>query len=132
MRGACIGRLTGWAGGCAQEDDIEMKILREMYLFGVELDRLPTRRPAPPPVPTPTPIVTVAAARATREQETQTQTPREECVSDPFECIVCMARKRTHMFMPCGHYAVCESCMRSDTCPVCDVAISCFVRVFMP
>jgi hypothetical protein len=51
------------------------------------------------------------------------------------ECVVCMDKKRSYLFVPCGHLSLCEGCSKTimdgdKTCPTCRVvAVSC-IRVF--
>ncbi len=37
------------------------------------------------------------------------------------KCVVCQDAERTHMYYPCGHYCVCESCCKqcNNRCPLC-------------
>jgi len=40
------------------------------------------------------------------------------------ECCVCLAPEKSHAFVPCGHYCVCEGCAHCimaapKECPVC-------------
>jgi hypothetical protein len=43
---------------------------------------------------------------------------------DSETCVVCLAARKTHAFLPCGHTCMCQSCAellmkRQETCPVC-------------
>ena len=38
----------------------------------------------------------------------------EDYIAIDDECTLCMDRMRTHAFIPCGHFAVCEAC--ADLC----------------
>jgi hypothetical protein len=43
---------------------------------------------------------------------------------DSFECVVCMDKPRTHVFVACFHFVVCSDCADAITgtsglCPVC-------------
>jgi len=41
------------------------------------------------------------------------------------ECVVCMARPKSRVFVPCGHFYTCEECTNElRTCPICRGRIS--------
>jgi hypothetical protein len=47
-------------------------------------------------------------------------------------CVVCMCATRTVVFIPCGHYAVCQSCyLRLQQCPICRSVIRGGIRSYM-
>jgi hypothetical protein len=51
------------------------------------------------------------------------------------ECVVCLDAAKTHLFVPCGHQCVCESCSRdvmagSKQCPMCRSVSSMAIRHF--
>ena len=47
-------------------------------------------------------------------------------------CVVCMDALKTHIYVPCGHLCVCESCsmVSGQHCPVCRSYSSTVLRVF--
>ena len=50
-------------------------------------------------------------------------------------CDVCFDAEKTHIFIPCGHFCVCEGCATAvmavnAQCPVCRVKAVQIVRVF--
>jgi hypothetical protein len=52
-------------------------------------------------------------------------------------CVICWDRKRTHIFVPCGHFVVCEKCKRDPKlahhmrlCPVCRTPASSIIKVY--
>ena len=59
-----------------------------------------------------------------------------EIAADESECVVCMDKKRTHIFLPCGHRCVCAGCsflvMRAaqPLCPYCRAPASSSVQTF--
>ena len=47
-------------------------------------------------------------------------------------CVVCMCATRTVVLIPCGHYAVCQSCyLRLQQCPICRSVIRGGIRSYM-
>lgn len=54
------------------------------------------------------------------------------------ECVICLDGKRTHLIIPCGHQALCESCAehhkkgKLEKCPVCRVVVQSTLKVFSP
>jgi len=66
-----------------------------------------------------------------RSLETKLQnTPKQDEEEDL--CVICLDEDRTHAFIPCGHRVVCGDCRGIvDICPVCRVAISGSLRVFI-
>lgn len=67
---------------------------------------------------------------------TRVTTPelKEKVSSD--SCIICMEKPRSHAFVPCGHFASCESCATAsmlqddNRCPVCRQHIERAMRLF--
>ena len=68
--------------------------------------------------------------------------PQPPQPSDPqaatnFDCIVCMERKRSVVFLPCKHLVVCEACieiLRKDgncKCPLCRSQVTGHLKVFI-
>jgi len=61
---------------------------------------------------------------------------REELEAAQTEelCVICMEGAASHVFVPCGHLAVCERCvqMACVQCPVCRQDVERVVRVFRP
>jgi len=54
---------------------------------------------------------------------------------DDSECCVCLETKKTHIFIPCAHFRVCEKCAdsimtTSKECPVCRAVIQQALKVF--
>lgn len=56
------------------------------------------------------------------------KTKRQEdlkCKKDENEyeiapCVVCLIEKRTRAFLNCGHFCICEMCVKQvPTCPIC-------------
>lgn len=50
------------------------------------------------------------------------------------ECVACMARPRTHLFLPCAHLALCGECAGDAavaTCPICRAPRTQVVRVLV-
>merc|ERR1712072_1292803 len=35
------------------------------------------------------------------------------------QCVICLERPASHVFIPCGHLALCDQCQPGDRCPVC-------------
>lgn len=51
------------------------------------------------------------------------------------QCVTCLSEDPTHVFIPCGHMCVCESCAnthaeRQDRCPLCRTQPSGLLKVF--
>ena len=71
-----------------------------------------------------------------------TTTQQQE--ADPWAegaCVVCLAEKATHAFVPCGHKAVCRDCAarceektkensQNPTCVICRNSFVAVVRIF--
>eukprot|EP00928_Gymnodinium_smaydae_P038285 TRINITY_DN26436_c0_g1_i1.p1 TRINITY_DN26436_c0_g1~~TRINITY_DN26436_c0_g1_i1.p1 ORF type:complete len:567 (-),score=57.48 TRINITY_DN26436_c0_g1_i1:30-1730(-) len=54
---------------------------------------------------------------------------------DDSTCVVCMSASKTHVFVPCGHLCVCESCgvevmSSSKLCPLCRQGCTQHMRVY--
>ena len=55
-----------------------------------------------------------------------------EALEDTVACTVCLAEKRSVLFLPCGHLVCCEGCSeRVDDCPMCRKVIRERKTVFM-
>eukprot|EP00797_Seminavis_robusta_P027799 Sro526_g160420.1 protein ligase RNF26 (138) ;mRNA; r:36813-37226 len=60
----------------------------------------------------------------------------DEIVAMLGACVICGERNRTHLFDPCGHLCVCQSCanqvMRNipSNCPICRVTAFKTIRVY--
>jgi hypothetical protein len=76
--------------------------------------------------------VAVERARATAAAAARDGTTTQ----DESKCVVCLARERTHVFVPCGHRCVCPSCAhlvmqrgaddgRGPQCPACRAPVAC-------
>lgn len=52
------------------------------------------------------------------------------------ECIVCMEKPRTTLFIPCGHLVTCQSCAANKICsrpePVCPICQQAVVSTLVP
>ncbi len=47
-------------------------------------------------------------------------------------CVICLARPRTHLIIPCGHFAYCATCTQSlEECGICRMKSEGWVRVFV-
>lgn len=58
-------------------------------------------------------------------------------VADAESCVICMDAKITHLFAPCGHFCVCESCCKrvsddKQKCPMCNAAVAMGLKLFKP
>jgi hypothetical protein len=56
-------------------------------------------------------------------------------VKQSDECVVCMAEKKTHLFLPCAHHCVCADCASivcngSKECPICRTPCEKSIRVY--
>ena len=50
---------------------------------------------------------------------------------DPNECCVCMERRKTNAFDPCGHKCVCEICAsKLGKCPICNQVVTKSIRIY--
>jgi hypothetical protein len=72
-------------------------------------------------------IQTALAHNAVLEQQSQ-EMDRLKSSHEP-DCIVCMARPKTHAMLPCGHKSFCEECgpqlaAAGAACPVCRGQVS--------
>lgn len=49
---------------------------------------------------------------------------------DEPDCVVCMSNSKSTVFIPCGHYSLCEMCSEKiqNKCPICRTAITKMVR----
>ena len=46
-------------------------------------------------------------------------------------CCICLDMRRTHITVPCGHYAYCENCIRSiPSCSICMMPIDKKMKVY--
>ena len=77
----------------------------------------PYTAPAPAPAPVTVPVSHAAAAIASTSEEDQL-------------CVLCLDAVRTHLFVPCGHLAVCEACSEriQDAADLDEHAIAACVR----
>lgn len=55
--------------------------------------------------------------------------------SEDFECCVCMEAQKSHIFIPCGHFCVCQACAgiisaTTQECPVCRSVSSKVFKVY--
>lgn len=51
------------------------------------------------------------------------------------ECVICMDREKTNIFVPCGHQCVCATCAdrivgEGKRCPICRALPTCHMKVF--
>ena len=91
------------------------------------------RRIEPPSLPRPLRRSRDDAA----EEAPPTQRPRvQQATTDVFKsdnaCVVCLDAAKTHIFVPCGHLCVCESCTTSLNlkCPICRATASLVMRTY--
>jgi ankyrin repeat protein len=53
---------------------------------------------------------------------------------DNKECVICLENNRTHVCVPCGHYALCAECStkvkKMRQCPICRADIASCIKVF--
>lgn len=60
---------------------------------------------------------------------------KDEDVKEGEECVVCMVKKKTHLFTPCGHLCVCKKCAKKvknefNECPMCKIEIEGICQVY--
>lgn len=63
-----------------------------------------------------------------------------EKVRSDRTCTICINAESTHLFIPCGHFCICEDCASqimqdSDNvkmCPICKAQISSVHKVYIP
>ena len=54
-------------------------------------------------------------------------------VATELQCVICMAKERTHLLFPCGHKCLCVNCAdpaRITTCPLCRRPVVGITEVF--
>ncbi|KAL0489590.1 baculoviral IAP repeat-containing protein [Acrasis kona] len=60
--------------------------------------------------------------------------PESNDVSEDVECVVCMENNKSHLCVPCGHYALCKECapiiISSKMCPICRSEVTNCIQVF--
>ena len=77
-----------------------------------------------------------AKERRTNEKVARRGGERQRELEEP-ECVVCMDKERSHIFVPCGHRCVCEECsamvMRAaqPRCPYCRAPATSSIRTFL-
>ena len=87
--------------------------------------------PASSPVAVPAPATPVAPRSSARLTENRiTQLAGQE------DCVVCLDRKRSHLFTPCGHRCVCKDCAQGvmgdkRVCPLCMQPAEAVVMVWL-
>lgn len=65
------------------------------------------------------------------DKEEVKQEDKPEIKQEDAECCICMANKKSHACVPCGHQCVCETCSTSiSKCPICRTKIEKFIKVF--
>ena len=67
-------------------------------------------------------LVTTADASMLRPEArvlTRARTKATLALSEETACKICYQNQRTHILVPCGHYAFCGECEIPDTCPLC-------------
>ncbi len=49
-------------------------------------------------------------------------------------CVVCLTSPKSHVAVPCGHMAMCDTCCeqlgKNKPCPICRVEVQTFMKVF--
>lgn len=62
------------------------------------------------------------------------ETLRTSSGNERDQCVICMDATPCYAVVPCGHLALCESCMarRPECCPVCRTQASTLLRVYRP
>ena len=61
------------------------------------------------------------------------QTLLVESLREQIDCIICFARERDTLFMPCRHSLACQRCAsKLETCPMCRTAIEQSISYFVP
>lgn len=101
--------------------------LQESYLDAMEeAETIPDMYESPLPV---------SSYTADEQREVVESTIREEV--DPSKiCRICLDSPKTHVFVPCGHYCVCDGCAtemkngQSLQCPVCRKNSSMIMRIY--
>jgi hypothetical protein len=68
------------------------------------------------------------------KDKSKTVSPCQECIArkSQDECVICMDAKKTHIFLPCGHFAVCSTCTRKGNfqkCPICCQKLTSIAKV---
>ncbi|KYQ90759.1 hypothetical protein DLAC_09397 [Tieghemostelium lacteum] len=58
-----------------------------------------------------------------------------KAIENKKQCIICWERNRTHLFVPCGHLATCDTCASAlvkerKPCPLCRTAIQQAIKTF--
>ena len=79
------------------------------------LESRPKRRPE---------VVDLVQAFEKVRRDTEALDPAAAALAAAQECVVCMEQKQSHVFTPCGHAVVCQSCAENvmattRACPVC-------------
>ncbi|KAJ8677729.1 hypothetical protein QAD02_013516 [Eretmocerus hayati] len=102
-------------------------------LNGQQHNPVPAARNNVPPQVEPDPIVN---DEPDNQQEIAAQLDHAGQDNDPGnECSICMERKKTHVFVDCGHLCVCATCMLKgiNTCPICRMVVTSRppIRVFL-
>ena len=80
--------------------------------------------------------VKVEQMQATIEECQETARVTQEEFSCTFECVICMNKARSAVFLPCNHMSCCSECaaaVRHDTnrCPLCRAEVISVVETFM-
>jgi len=73
--------------------------------------------------------VVLTAMKNKMEKEKQRRSKKENEGDD--ECVICMAEKRSAVFVPCGHHVTCMSCSAMiKQCPLCRQTIEKTIKLF--
>ncbi|OXA44310.1 baculoviral IAP repeat-containing protein 7 [Folsomia candida] len=94
--------------------------------FTIPAHNSATTTSLPPPPPRQFPPLTVAPPLSSLLAGNSESEDDED-----KQCVVCLERKKTHILIPCGHYAYCDTCAKTlKICALCRVKVTRRVKVF--